>query len=103
MISFIQDLISNPLAPQELSGSGVEMGNQMKLTHFDGNEQEELELRNMEVPPSSMEIDGGKVDVSNDKEPLDSSLTPRESKKFLTEEESCLDATMVRCFAPIAL
>ncbi|KAI9115171.1 hypothetical protein K1719_014184 [Acacia pycnantha] len=87
------DLVRNPLPPLELCNSGAGMGNEMELTHLAENESEKLELRNMEVPSSSMEIDESKVDVSNDKEPPSSSQTPRESESFLTEE-SCRDAAM---------
>ncbi|XP_028759804.1 uncharacterized protein LOC114718604 isoform X2 [Neltuma alba] len=83
------DLVTNPLPPQELCYSGAEMDDQMELTHVAGNKPEKLELRNMEVPSSSMEIDG-----SNDKEPPSTSLTPRESKSWVTGEEQCRDATM---------
>lgn len=103
MNSFLQGPVTKPSPLLESNPCEDEMEDQMESTQVVGIKQEKLELRNMDVPSSSMENDEGKIDMSDDKEPPCCSLAPGESRSSLTGEESCRDAIMVSYFAPIDL
>lgn len=77
------------------------MGDQEGLSQIAGNNSEKIELSNIDVPSTPMEIEESKINVSYGKEPSCSSVAPREPKGCLTGEESNRDATMVSSFAPI--